>query len=291
MSNTALTTTPKASPLAVLAARYDSEPAKLLETLKSTVFQQARSNDELMALCIVANTYGLNPFTKEIYAFPAKGGGIVPLVSVDGWTRLINDHPQFDGMKFEPGYDDKGALRSYTCIMYRKDRQHPTEVTEFLSECRRPTDAWKMEHRMLRHRSMIQCARLAFGFGGIKDEDEGELMRDVTPPPPPNTEKLFKAKPAAKAPPAPAPVVTAPVEVVEAAPVGDDMFAAQVPARTKLDAVRDWLSDEQFAGVRQELLDSGLLQDARATLVDCDDEELTNIINAKAVILETLKTR
>ncbi|MCO2532685.1 phage recombination protein Bet, partial [Pseudomonas aeruginosa] len=37
--------------------------------------------------------------------------------------------------------------------------------------------------RMLRHKAMIQCARLAFGFAGIYDQDEAERIveRDVTP--------------------------------------------------------------------------------------------------------------
>ena len=70
---------PKQSALAVMAGKYNVEPAKLLETLKNTVFRGA-SNDELLALVVVSNEYGLNPLTKEIYAFPAKGGGIVPVV-------------------------------------------------------------------------------------------------------------------------------------------------------------------------------------------------------------------
>jgi hypothetical protein len=37
---------------------------------------------------------------------------------------------------------------------------------------------------MLRHKAMIQCARLAFGFVGIFDEDEAERIREeinITP--------------------------------------------------------------------------------------------------------------
>jgi hypothetical protein len=35
---------------------------------------------------------------------------------------------------------------------------------------------------MLRHKAMIQCARIAFGFGGIFDPDEAERIveRDIT---------------------------------------------------------------------------------------------------------------
>ncbi len=89
-----------------------------------------------------------------------------------------------DGVTFAMEHTDVGALVSCTCRIYRKDRSHPIEITEYLSECIRDTDPWKMRHRMLRHKSLIQCARYAFGFSGIYDEDEGAKiaeMRDVTP--------------------------------------------------------------------------------------------------------------
>lgn len=174
--------TPKASALALLASRLNVEPDKMLNTLKSTVCNKA-TNEEIMAFCIVANEYGLNPFLKELYAFPAKSGGIIPVVSIDGWIRIVNEHPQMDGMEFSFSTAESGALISCTCTIYRKDRSRPIVVTEFLSECKRGTDPWKMESRMLRHKALIQCARVAFGFSGITDEDEAEVIstRNVTP--------------------------------------------------------------------------------------------------------------
>lgn len=154
-----------------MAGKFNVEPNKLLDTLKSTVFKNA-TNEELLALVVVSNEYGLNPLTKEIYAFPAKGGGIVPVVSIDGWIRMMNDHPQFDGIDYEFEHDDRGQLVSCTSIIHRKDRSHPTRVTEYLAECKRNTEPWKMERRMLRHKATIQGARVAFGFSGITDEDE-----------------------------------------------------------------------------------------------------------------------
>jgi phage recombination protein Bet len=173
MSNTQIVQqSPKLSALNLMSSKFSVEPAKLLETLKSTVFKGA-TNEELLALVVVANTYGLNPLTKEIYAFPAKGGGIVPVVSVDGWIRMVNDHPQMDGIEFSDTMEN-GELISVTCRIYRKDRSRPTMVTEYTNECRRNTEPWKMVHRMMRHKALIQCARVAFGFSGIQDEDEAK---------------------------------------------------------------------------------------------------------------------
>lgn len=149
-------------------------PEELIHTLKATVFKGNPTNEQFTALLIVASQYGLNPFTREIYAFPDNNNGIVPVVGVDGWARILNGNPQFDGMDFEQNDD------SCTCRIYRKDRSHPVVVTEFMSECRRDTKPWKSHpKRMLRHKTMIQAARLAFGFAGIFDEDEADRVRDA----------------------------------------------------------------------------------------------------------------
>lgn len=161
-----------------MAARFGVDEAEMMQTLKATAFKGQVSDAQMQALLIVADQYGLNPWTKEIYAFPDKGG-IVPVVGVDGWSRIINENSQFDGMDFEQDAE------SCTCIIYRKDRGHPIKVTEWLSECKRETQPWKSHpKRMLRHKAMIQCARLAFGYTGIYDEDEAQRIveKDVTPP-------------------------------------------------------------------------------------------------------------
>ncbi len=144
----------------------------VVSILKATAFKGPATDAQLVALMVVAQQYGLNPFTKELYAFPDRNNGIVPVVGVDGWSRIINSHPQFDGLDF---LQDE---ISCTCIIYRKDRNHPVKVTEYMAECRRDgAGPWKSHpYRMLRHKALIQCARLAFGFVGIYDQDEAERI-------------------------------------------------------------------------------------------------------------------
>lgn len=147
---------------------------ELYNTLKATAFKGQVSDAQMTALLVVANQYSLNPWTKEIYAFPDKSNGIVPIVGVDGWARIINSHPQFDGMDFEQ--DDE----SCTCIIYRKDRSRPIRITEYMAECKRGAGPWQSHpKRMLRHKAMIQCARIAFGFTGIYDEDEAQRINEA----------------------------------------------------------------------------------------------------------------
>ena len=160
-----------------LATKLDmGDGANLIETLKATAFKGQVSDAQMTALLVVANQYALNPWTKEIYAFPDKNNGIVPVVGVDGWSRIINGHPQFDGIEFEQSDE------SCTCIIYRKDRNRPIKVTEYRDECARGTGPWQSHpKRMLRHKAMIQCARLAFGYGGIYDHDEAERIVEAVP--------------------------------------------------------------------------------------------------------------
>ncbi len=134
---------------------------------------------------VVANEYGLNPFTKEIYAYPDKNKGIVPLVSIDGWIKLCNSHPQFGGFEQEDILDpsDSSKVIAIKTIMWRKDRDKPTTSIEYMEECRpRECKSWepwaRWPRRMLRHKSYIQCARYTFGFSGISDEDEYRRMQE-----------------------------------------------------------------------------------------------------------------
>src|SRR5687767_4518379 len=82
----------RASLMTAFAAKYNVDPDKMTGALKATCFKTGKNepevtNEQLLALVLVANEYGLNPFLKEIYAFPDQKGGIVPVVGVDGWLR------------------------------------------------------------------------------------------------------------------------------------------------------------------------------------------------------------
>lgn len=189
MSNLALLTNK-------LAERFGMQAGNdLTVTLKSTCFntKETVSDAQMQALLIVANEYGLNPFTREIYAFPDKKNGIVPVVGVDGWSRIINNHPQLNGIDFR--YSEKmvsleGASSQgfewVECIIYRKDREQPTVVREYIDEVYRAPfksngydvkGPWQTHpKRFHRHKALIQCARVAFGFTGIFEQDEAERI-------------------------------------------------------------------------------------------------------------------
>lgn len=260
---------------AKIAARFSVDELILKKTLSETVFKGA-TEAQTITLLIVADQYGLNPFTKEIYAFPSRSGGIVPIVGIDGWLRIINEHPQYDGMDFEQDDDE------CTCKMHRKDRKHPTVITEYFEECKKETDAWKKwPKRMLRHKSIIQCARVAFGFVGIYDEDEGRTIAEaeftVTPEPlnmPTPTDgetgPLPATKPAGDGSAAadPAPAATSPGS------------AAEPFARDKLIADAGLVVGDGGDACTEYCLDKGYIKPGQAW-TDCDEKILNIIIRSK----------
>jgi len=176
----------KRSVLLAMASRFGMEAAAFEATVRATCGCAGATREEFAAFLLVANEYGLNPVTREIYAFPKKGGGIQPIVGVDGWMRMANAHPEFDGLEVDFEHDDSGKLLSATARVHRKDRTHAVVVTEYLAECYRNTDPWKMPHRMLRHKAAIQGIRYAFGFAGIMEPDEAEgIVERAAPTPEP----------------------------------------------------------------------------------------------------------
>lgn len=179
-ANTQLSTVseaPRRSLLIDMATRYGMEPKAFADTLRATVVPRDTTNEEFAAFLMVAKEYELNPLLKEIFAFPKRGGGIQPIVSIDGWCNLINSHPKLDGLEFDDHLDKDGKVTAITARIWRKDREKPIIVTEYMVECTRGTDTWKQyPRRMLRHKALIQCARYAFGFAGIVDPDEAERM-------------------------------------------------------------------------------------------------------------------
>lgn len=187
--------------------KFGIDQELLIETLKATAFKTKAgdppvTNEQLVALLIVADQYGLNPFTKEIYAYPDKQNGIVPVVSVDGWIRIINEHPQYNGSEIHQSealvVSDKNEHRPcfewMTVTIHRKDRDHPTVVTEYFDEVyRKPfvgkrgdgstyeiSGPWQTHpKRLTRHKTLIQGGRVAFGFAGIYDDDEAERILEA----------------------------------------------------------------------------------------------------------------
>ena len=110
--------------------------------------------------------YRLNPRADEIDLVQFEEGRWQVFITVNGWAKLINAHPAFCGIEFSEASElHQGVPIWMGCTIYRTDRIKPIVIREYFTEMKTEHAAWQqMPRRMLRHRAMQQCARLAFGI-------------------------------------------------------------------------------------------------------------------------------
>ena len=105
----------------------------------------------------------LDPLCEEIGFTQFEDGQWQVFITIEGCSKLLNQHPQFNGLVFNQADTlIDGVPEWIECSIYRKDREVPTTVREYLTEVRGENSIWqKMPRRMLRHRALQQCVRLA----------------------------------------------------------------------------------------------------------------------------------
>ncbi len=154
-----------------------------VKTLTQTAFEgiAAWTQADLERLLIAAETYQLNPLNREIFVLASSMEPLQPVllvVGIDGWSKILNAQPQFDGMQFLEANEHIDNVPAWIeCTIYRKDRSVPVAVKEYFQEVRGEHMAWLTHpRRMLRHKALTQCARLAFSLSGIYDSDEAQRV-------------------------------------------------------------------------------------------------------------------
>ena len=126
---------------------------------------------------------------------------------------------------------------------------------------------------MLRHKAIIQAARIAFGFSGLLDEDDAYAqMRDVTPPKAEDS-KLFQAIPPVTAAVNPSLVPAGGADETAAA------FTLDAAPPNKREIVASKLVEHglKWSDIADMLVVNGLLDEPREVLADCNDDELIAI--------------
>jgi len=120
---------------------------------------------KLSLLHVIARAQ-LDPFLKEVVFSQYEPNHWEAVITVNGWSTLVNRSPVFSGVTFMQGPEDEQSIPIWIeCNIYRADRALPTTVREYFAEVKAKTDAWqRMPRRMLRHKVFSQCARLAFGL-------------------------------------------------------------------------------------------------------------------------------
>ncbi len=164
-------------------ARSGLTKESFVKTITQTAFDgiTAWTQADLERLLIAAESYQLNPLNREIFAISQSIEPLQPVllvVGVDGWSKILNAHPQFDGVQFVESSDQIENVPLWIeCTIHRKDRSVPVSVKEYFQEVRGEHISWLTHpRRMLRHKALIQCARLAFSLSGIYDNDEAQRI-------------------------------------------------------------------------------------------------------------------
>lgn len=136
---------------------------------------------ELTVVSGICAQYDLNPLTREAHAF-ISGGKLSVVIGIDGWLRIANRQPNFNGIEYDYEFDGKELL-SVTTKIHVKGRDFPVCVTEWMDECYQPkSPAWqKFKKRMLRNKSTGQAIRVAFGISEVIDDDEKARITESAP--------------------------------------------------------------------------------------------------------------
>jgi len=142
------------------AAQLGLEIAELKAWLDMQVMTPALT---LLALLRIARTYDLDPLQEEVALALYDDSHWQAYITVEGYSKLLNRHPAFDGITFNQSEETTNGIPLWMeCAIYRKDRSKPIVVREYFEEVKGEQAIWqKMPRRMLRHRVMQQCARLA----------------------------------------------------------------------------------------------------------------------------------
>lgn len=145
---------------------------EMLHALRNTV-APGLTEPEFMLFAEMCRATGLNPATKEIWAIKA-GGRLQLMTGINGFLKIANSHPAFDGMEVSHEWDDK-TLVSCTVKVHRKDRKFPAIATAYMTEYAKPTPIWKqMPSVMLAKCAKSLAIREAFiqELGGLYTAEE-----------------------------------------------------------------------------------------------------------------------
>lgn len=181
--------------LTKIAEQNSVTPEEVADVLRGMIISgksqhgAVATNAEMTVVSSIFAKYDLNPFIREGHAF-ISGGKLQVMIGLDGWLKIANRQPDFDGYEQIENVNENGELISVTTKIYHKNRKYPTPHTEWMEEAFVPTSpAWKKyKRRMLAGKSLGQCVRKAFGVSEVLDDDEAaritgnsQPIKDVTP--------------------------------------------------------------------------------------------------------------
>ena len=114
----------------------------------------------------VAKRLVLNPLLAQLDWEHYPEHGYEVFIPIDGWITLIHRESKFQGMVFQQSTEMEYGIPIWMeCSIYRSDLIQPITVREYFAELKTDHPIWQqMPRRMMRHKTLQQGARLAFGI-------------------------------------------------------------------------------------------------------------------------------
>lgn len=158
-------------------SRYERH--EIVQAIKQTVCKGA-SDAQLIMFLEVCKKTGLDPFLKEIWFVPSVG----VMAGRDGYLRVANDNPQFDGMETRVERDETGKPIKATCSVWRKDRTHPITCEAYYSEYKKSSPIWQQyPSAMISKVAEVLALKRSFSINGVVTEEEiGNPGPAIVPP-------------------------------------------------------------------------------------------------------------
>ena len=164
------------------------------EILRRTVCKKA-SDDEFKVFLHVAETYGLDPFNKELFFWKDKKDRTTIMCSRDGYLSIANRHEAFDGLVsdvvranddfkrtttgIEHKYgSDRGDIIGAYALVYRKDRKYPVYFFAPFEEYNGYNSVWnRYPSSMVLKVAENMTLKRAFSVSGLVSQEEMDVQR------------------------------------------------------------------------------------------------------------------
>lgn len=167
---------------------------KQIELLRSTFCKDANTQEFGMFLELCKAT-GLNPFLKEVW-FIKMGGRPIIMTSRDGYMKIANSNPAFDGMESGTIDDNEGKPIKGYCKVYRKDRKFPIYCeAKFNEYYNTKNPIWNQyPSAMIQKVAEVMALKRSFSISGLvtKEEMEANIDNEIEKQPEPKGMNIIK---------------------------------------------------------------------------------------------------
>jgi phage recombination protein Bet len=142
----------------------------------------------------VAKSYGLDPFNKEIFFWKVKDKPTI-MTSRDGYLKIADRHPQYDGLvsdvvRKNDGFKrksdgieheygtERGDIVGAYALVYRKDRSYPVYVFAPFEEYRSDNKVWyQYPSAMILKVAESMALKRSFSLSGLVSREEMDVQQ------------------------------------------------------------------------------------------------------------------